>query len=401
MNLRIVVLPLALAALACSHTKAKSGRAEMLALVKPILSCKYKKDSMRLPGGEYFFVSFSKCKAFDDFRYSRNPYFDTEPADQALVHMLTGSDEKLAAIAASRKLHDPRKVLADKARVERLLATAGRPNNLASVRRVAITWLSYADFHKLGLTARLEALARSPHALVRASVGRHIIAERGLSSWPSRDTEIDLVGSLLRDNEPEVVKAAAKGLSSLVGNGAIRAVRGPWFNKGCGLLKQAVERADDKTDYLLEAAAGTPCPGLPSAVIHYLDEKTSDPTKITGALGPDWASAVGWACGSLDSQAILDHGARSRVRAEKKKGFAVALRMTSAKDPDPDTRKRAIPALAECDQKGAKAAMRVVLELTKDKVRDVSETAKRFQRYQESGRVGFFTIDRHAPRRRP
>ncbi len=233
------------------------------------------------------------------------------------------------------------------------MTTVEKPDNHYDVEAAAVRWLSKADFNKLGLADRLQALAKNPSVEVRRAVAFGII-DHGFPKNPSQDAEMDLVGTLLKDKSGKVIKRAAMGLSNAASPGT----------KPCTLLKDAVKRADDKTDSVVWAAGSARCKGLAGMVINYVDKRTSDPTKVTNAFGLDLAQAVQFACRHAD-------------QAEKKKGYAVAVRMTSAKVPDPNTRYAAMSTLVSCDQKGAKAARSVIAKLAKDKDSFVSRVAKK------------------------
>ncbi len=305
----------------------------MAALVKPILSCQFEKQD------------FKYCNAMNDFTRSEDPYFLTDAANRSLIDMLTGSDEKLAAIAQHRQPRDADKVL-DKARVEHLLATVGRPTAPDHVRKTAVAWLSYADLDKLGLADQLAQLAGNADAEVRKWVPAMVPMNHPTAA------EVGLVGKLLRDDNETVVGDAAQALSAF-----------PPSAKACVPLEDAVKRSDAKAAKVITSVGQANCKDLQKMVIDYVDKKTRNPSKITKATGPDWAVAVGAAC---------DHVGN----AQKRKGFAVAVRMTLPSDPVPFARVDAIPVLARCDQKGSKAAMRVIAKLAKDKDKDVSQAAK-------------------------
>jgi hypothetical protein len=315
----------------------------MVALTKDILKCTYKSRA------------FLVCDAANTFRTSNDEYWKTPEADQALVDMLSGPDEKLAVIAAKRDAHDAPKTLADKARVERLFAAVERPGNPDDVQSKLIIWLANADFEKLGLGDRLKALAKNADVAVRRSVASNIARMSYGVKNPSAATAVELDRTFLADADPEVVSSAALDLGAIADDD----------KTVCDLLSKAIEKADEKTDHVLWSAATThECKGLPAKTIEYVDKKTTDPAKVTKLVGVDYARSVESACRYADDPM-------------KKKGYAVGLRLADSKVLDGETRYAAMGALVQCDEKGAKAARAVIEKMTTDQDKFVSDAAKK------------------------
>ena len=137
----------------------------------------------------------------------------------------------------------------------------------------------------------------------------------------------------------------------------------PSSPKVCGLLKNAVRRSDAMSEKVVASVGQADCKDLQKTVIDYIDKKTRKPASITKTTGQDWAEALGEACDRVGKRA-------------KRKGFAVAVRMTGARDRVVPARVDAIPILARCDQKSSRAAKRVLARLAKNKNKDVSQAAK-------------------------
>ncbi len=264
----------AASALPRSATSAPSGSAvgaaaldpQMAALSKDILACPFDATER----------SFKDCKALELFRKSADAYFKSDAGDEALFTMLTGSDEKLAVIAAQRAPNGGAGL--DKAHVERLfdLVESGKAPN--QVQRAAPHWLAYADLAKLGLVDRSMALAKNANVDVRKAVADGILDRR---KGPPHAAAYDLEEKFLDDANADVVRNAAL---SLAGD----ALDAPGdAGRSCDLLAKAIDKADENSGAVVFASAKTEahCKGLGEKVVDYIESKTHDPKKIAPAFG--------------------------------------------------------------------------------------------------------------------
>ncbi len=305
------------------------------------------KDALACPLVDH---GFQHCPAFDALRTSKDPFWSSYEGDVAILDALASTDEKQQILATSRPGHDPAKALTDKARATRLFDLIEKPGNPYGVRVAAVRWLAYADFDALGLVDRLKALATNPDKAIRQSVALDILSKK---DPPEKGPAVDLVTTLLGDDDADVDGAASVGLANAARDGAAT----------CAALQSAVDRADAKTDHVIVGASSTSrCKGLHSKILAYVDKKTIDPSKIRKGTGRDNALAVELVCEGQDVS-----------KDEKAKGFAIGLRMADPRDPDPTGRSRALSVFPQCDYNKAKATLQT---FTKDKDAAVAMEAR-------------------------
>ncbi|HVY45062.1 MAG TPA: hypothetical protein VHB21_04245 [Minicystis sp.] len=363
------VCMIALATSACSPGRASGGAAAdagplpsgvptqgpaATALIDRALECKYEPTAP---------MAFVNCKALDEFATSRDAFLGSVEGERYLLGMLTGPDEKRAAIAATRtpcpsERHGgssvegvcdvARQVVADRAAAERLFTVVERNDVASAVRASAARWLGYVDFEKLGLAPRLQALAKNPSVPVRRGVARDILGVPGSAArW-------DLAAALLVDAAPDVRRDAAGAIGS-------QTTVDP---RACRLLAVGVDDHDDAIvdTTILAAANARRCAGMSDRVIAYLDGKTADVSKLENAKGVPYATTLNIACaGSAAGSSTA------------KRCCAIAERLTDAKEPDAWTRVQGVASLPHCDAKQSTALLE---KLASDPSPDVSRAAR-------------------------
>jgi hypothetical protein len=111
----------------------------------------------------------------------------------------------------------------------------------------------------------------------------------------------------------------------------------------------------------LRAGTSSRCAGRKEQVAAELTKRVADPSKITNAVGIEYALAVDGLCGQVPSAEL------------RKKGFEIAKKLTDAKVPDAKTRRASLSALASCDPA---AGAKILGALAKDRDKLVAEAAK-------------------------
>ncbi|AKT44004.1 hypothetical protein [Chondromyces crocatus] len=269
--------------------------------------------------------------------------FEDDEASATLLTMLESSEVK-RRILAIEKLRTSA-IANDKAAVARLAAVAKKETNVLVARALGGA-IARADMKQLGLGDDLRALARHPVSEFRQSLAFYLLRPN------QNDVTLQVLVTLLRDADPRVQREAISALTPTTES----------TDAVCKLAQDQLDRSDDLAGEAHKAAATTRCKGIHATVVDSLVGKTADPTKITNAVGVDYALALERAC-NADVGTDL-----------KKKAFGVAKKLSDAKVPDPNTRRASFHALMRCDPA---AATNVLGALSKDKDPFVADAAKK------------------------
>ncbi|EYF06380.1 Hypothetical protein CAP_1910 [Chondromyces apiculatus DSM 436] len=309
---------------------AQAGDPKILKLAEAALACPLEEGRLAY-----------ECEGYKAWSEEQDLFSDHEKAWPTLLAMLESPDEKRRLLAAD-KFYMPSSV-DDKAMVDRVVAVQKKETNPQVAKDLA-SLLARIDMVKLGHGDDLRALAKHPEKEVRESIAFYLLRPH------QNPTTLEVLGILLQDPERDVKRQAIGALSPTTDS--TEAV--------CKIVREQMKRTDDLVGEALKTASRTRCEGIHGEVIDALAKNTTDATKIVNAVGVDYALAVEWAC-------------RETPKPEaKKKGFAVAKKLTDVKVPDANTRRAALSALGVCD---AAAATSVLTALGKDKDKYVSEAA--------------------------
>lgn len=307
---------------------------QIVALMTPVLACKFEEG--------YFDDECPAMKAWHD----NEELFAEGKGDDTVFSMLGDPDEKVRILAADKSFTDTSKYFADKAHATRLFALALKETN-SRVGHDLGGYVAKVDAEKLGLGPELVALAKHPLVKFREALAFYLI------STNQSPSSLEVVKILLEDADPTVKENAIGSLST----GGIT----PDVPAVCELMKKQLVRTDDFAGKALWAGSSSKCAGIDDLVIAELEKRVADPTKVKNAVG------IGY---SLAASAVCNRTASADLR---KKGFAIGVKLTDSKVPDPNTRRSSISVLTGCDPAGAKKVLTV---LAKDKEKFVADEAK-------------------------
>jgi hypothetical protein len=306
----------------------------IVALAAPALACKFEEG--------YF---DEECPAMKAWHENEELFADGKGND-TVFSMLGDPDEKLRVLAADKGIDGSQAYFADKAHATRLFALAKKETS-AQVGHDLGGYVAKVDAEKLGLGPDLVALAKQPVVKFREALAFYLI------STNQSPTSLEVLNILLEDADATVKENAIGSLST----GGIT----PGVPPVCELLKKQLARTDDFAGKALWAGSSSKCAGIDDVVIAELEKRVADPTKVKNAVGIGYSLAAGSVCGRTASADL------------KKKGFAIGVKLTDSKVPDPNTRRSSISVLTGCDPAGAKKVLSV---LAKDKDKFVADEAK-------------------------
>lgn len=313
---------------------APSRDPKILALAAAAAACTYEEGSF---DGE--------CPAYRAWS-NEEALFEGGKGDDTVFSLSGDPDEKLRALASEKPLNDSRAYFKDKGRARLLYAMAQR-ETLPWLETRLGEWVVRTDAEVLGLATEYRELAKKTSVAMRKSIATSI----GYHQTP---LVLEVTRALLADPDASVQARAISALSF----GGIT----PPSEPVCKLLTEQIARNDDLVGEALLAGSSSQCPGMDDLVIAGLTKRVADPTTITNRVGIGFSLAAGGVCSRTSSEEL------------KKRGFEVALKLTSTKVPDANTRKAGLGALTSCDKNAARNAL---TSLTKDKDKWVAENAKK------------------------
>lgn len=261
-----------------------------------------------------------------------------------LLSMLESPDTKIQALAARPGFQNTGTFFDDPIRARRLFAVA---------RTAKIGWVPWdvghqiarVDAEKLGLSAELRALAKSPSASLRVGLAAS-------ASFHPTALVLELTRDFLKDESQNVRKSAiaALGLDT------------PPVEGVCKLLTELLPRTDAESSDILWSGATSRCPGMGELVIAEVAKRVADPSKVGEPLGPFYSMTASGVCERTKSEDL------------KKKAVRLIVSLTSPKVPSSATRVMAINVLGGCDKSAAEKALGA---LARDKDAAVAEQAKK------------------------
>lgn len=307
---------------------------KIAALAKDALACKFEEGSFddECPG----------FKAWTD----NEELFEEGKGDDTVLSMLGDGDVKVRILATKKGFTSTETFFADKAHGKRLFELAAKEKD-DDVASSLASYVTRFDAEAAGFGAELRASAKLPNARFRKQLGAVIAHYQGPAA-------VEVVQTLLQDEDKEVVKSTISDLST----GGIT----PGAPPVCKLLAQQIARTDDLVGPALWAGSSSKCVGMDKLVIDELRKRVNDPTKVTNAVGIDYALAAAGVCDRTKSDDL------------KKKGFEIGKKLTDTKIPDANTRRSAFDVLASCGPAGAAAAIR---PFANDKDKFIADSAKR------------------------
>lgn len=305
---------------------------KIMELAKGAASCKFEEGSFDNECVGY--------KAWSD----NEELFAEGKGDATLFSLLGDSDEKLRALAESKGLDKPKDFFGDKQHATDLFALAKKQEKAS---RTIGRYVASVDAEKHGLTAELKALATHPSIDFRKSLAS-IIAEY------QSPAAVEVITALVADADTGVQESAISALST----GGIT----PAADPVCALLSKQFARTDKLVGGALWAGSSSKCNGMGDAVIAELTKRAADPSKVTNAVGVNFALAASGVCTRTQSADL------------KKKGFAIGKKLADAKVTDVNTRHAALDVLTSCDPAAAVAALKT---LSNDKDKTIAADAKK------------------------
>jgi hypothetical protein len=308
---------------------------QIVALAQPALACKFEEG--------YFDEECPALKAWHD----NEELFAEGKGNDTVFSMLGDPDEKIRVLATDKGIDDSKTYFADKAHATLLFALAKKETNPGVAHEFG-GYVAKVDVEKLGLGPELVALAKQPVGKFREALAFYLI------STNQSPTAFEALKILLEDADKAVKENAIGSLST----GGIT----PGVPPVCDLLKKQLVRTDDFAGKALWTGSSSKCPGIDEVVIAELEKRVADPTKVTNAVG------IGY---SLAAQSVCQRTASADLR---KKGFAIGVKLTDARLPDPNTRRAGLSVLTGCDPAGAAKALG---PLAKDKDKFVADEAKK------------------------
>jgi hypothetical protein len=306
---------------------------QIVALMKPALACKFEEGSFD-----------EECAAYKAW-VDNDELFAEGKGNETLLSMFADPDVKVRLLAERKSIDHS--YFDDKARAARLFALAKAEKDETVAHGLA-GYVAKVDAEKMGLGAELKELAKHPAKRFREALAFYLI-----SSFQT-PIALEVEQMLIDDPDPSVRGDAIGALST----GGIT----PGVEPVCKLLTKQLTRTDELHAKALWAGGSSKCAGMKDQVAAELDKRTKDPSKVTNAVGIEYALAAGDLCRDETPPAL------------KKKGFEIGKRLTDAKLPDPNTRRSGIGVLSRCDPAAASA---ILAPLAKDKDKFVADEAKK------------------------
>ncbi len=274
---------------------------------------------------------FADCAAVAAFASNDVAALSEPRAKETIWSMLANPDERIRVLAVKR-LWTVSATSTTANDVSRLFTVMEREANQWVRDRLA-QWLGRVDLERLGLVGRLRALAASKDTRMRASIASDALDFMGHSP----PAVLELVGSLLQDEDHTVRQAAARALAATI--------RGPATNDDrdkdvrgttCNLLRGVID-GPKPYDALSVASTLWQCDGLQARVLDAVDKASADPRELNGA-GEAYAWALHLMC--FDSQSTTEM---------RKRSYAIAKRIAGDKAVSGSFRAGAMAAMAACD----------------------------------------------------
>jgi hypothetical protein len=270
--------------------------------------------------GEKVWDFDSDCAGYKAWRETDDA-FGGGKGDDTVLSLLGDPDPRYHYLAMPKTIQPS--YWKDKAHAKTLFALA-RAETIDDVLGKLADYVALVDADAAGLGSELKDLAKHPSKTFRKELAVYLIRK----SQTPLALEVEQI--LLADPEKEVKEQAIASLTADDDHPP---------DAVCQILAKQITRTDDDL-YAVGISAGTStaCPGLRDKALAELDKRTADLAKLGVHEGLMFASSLTTRCLHND---ISD--------AERKKVFALGVRLTDIKVPDSMIRERALDTLFVCD----------------------------------------------------